>query len=108
MVINILHLQLWNSITRLLETFEIHYENIPSEEALMSTEIDTLLEQPRTQDPRLPFWNINVMINRETLLLDPKEEIIVKILTQLYDLWIDLLTKFETYLPDPFYEPFLW
>lgn len=108
MCISMLHMLIWNSITYLRDTFQKHYDCMPSEEKLDGTEIDIILEDPRPNgEPKVPYYNVNLMVNTAELYIDPSEEMIVFVLSELYELWTDVVMNFQMYLPDPFFNPFL-
>lgn len=107
MIIKVLHLLIFNSIKYFLDVLKKHYINIPPLEELQKSEIDMILEKPRTEPPKMPFFNINVVVDENNLGLDPSYDIVEMILTQVFNLHLELVTSFNYFLPDPFYNPFL-
>lgn len=81
--------------------------HIPPIEELEKSEIDTFLEVPREEPPKLPLFNINVIVNEESLKLDASYKIVEMIIKQVFTLHMDLIIKYAYFLPDPFFKPFL-
>lgn len=107
MIIKVLHLLIFNSITYFKECMDQHYSNIPSVEALQGEDIDILLETPRETEPLLPLFNVNLIVDAECLSLDPPEDIVIAIIKQFHSLCLDVVKSHNYFLPDPFFNPFL-
>ncbi|ERL87542.1 hypothetical protein D910_04933 [Dendroctonus ponderosae] len=107
MSINMLHQLIINSINALNELFEKHSKYLPPDEQLERTEVDTLLETGReSEDPSLPLFVVNVMLEPEEVKLDPPLGVAKCIFQQTIELWEQSCREVKSFVADPFYSLF--
>ncbi|XP_050294811.1 dynein axonemal heavy chain 6 [Anthonomus grandis grandis] len=107
MSINMLHQLMINSINELNILFENHTKYLPGQELLETTELDKILEQPREKDdPQLPLFVVNVILEPDIVKLDPTVEVAKYIFRQIIELWEGHCIGVKPFVADPLYSIF--
>ncbi|XP_076263714.1 dynein heavy chain at 16F [Rhynchophorus ferrugineus] len=107
MTLNMLHRLIINSVNELNKLFENHSKYLPSQEQLDGSELDITLEEERSEDdPKLPLFVANVVLELDKIEIDPTVEVAEKIFKQIFDLWEQNCSDVKSLVGDPFYAPF--
>ncbi|GJQ70897.1 hypothetical protein Trydic_g814 [Trypoxylus dichotomus] len=104
--LDMLHQIILNSAEELLKALSIHYHYMPQISVLEKTGVDKSLEIIRADDPQLPLFRINVVIEPESLTLDPNYSITEEIFLQIWDLWVRNVKDIKSFIGDKMYTPF--
>lgn len=107
MMINMLHRLITNSFNELNNTLKSHLNYLPNNEKINSIDLLENLEIVRSSDdPKVPFINLNVRITQEGITLDPSLKVTQDIFIQVFDLWKQYTTEIKCFIGDSFYSDF--
>ncbi|KAF5287317.1 hypothetical protein FQR65_LT02190 [Abscondita terminalis] len=107
LVVDMLHDIVVSSSIELMDVFKEHTEFLPGEDVLQSSEIDTVLENPRPEGlVELPLYNVNVRVNIKELSLEPSHAISRTIFKELVDLWESAVINLKPLISSDSYDNF--
>ncbi|KAK9722971.1 AAA+ lid domain [Popillia japonica] len=107
LTLDMLHLILLNSAEELLKALSAHYCYMPDRELLEKTSVDKNIVISRPEDaPQLPLFRINVIIEPESLTLNPDYDITEHIFMQVWELWEKNTRDIKSFIGDKLYISF--
>lgn len=107
MMINMLHRLLTNSLNELNTALKNHIKYLPSNDVITNIDLQENLEISRSSDdPKQPFFNVNVRITKDGITLDPSLKIVNDIFNQIFMLWKQHTNDIKTFIGDSFYSDF--